>query len=104
MDTKLLYSSLDKIEADAVAVVLFENEPAPAELKFASSWLDELRASGEFSGKTDEMSVLHQPQGIRAKRLVAVGGGKRDSFDLRKASGAVARALKQKGVKTRSEE
>ena len=50
METKLLYQPFDKIEADAVAVVLFEDEPAPAELKFASAWLDELKTSGEFSG------------------------------------------------------
>jgi leucyl aminopeptidase len=100
MDTKLLYQPLDKIEADAVAVVLYENDPAPADLKFAAAWLDEMRASGEFAGKTDELAVLHQPQGIRAKRLVVVGGGKRDAFDLRKAAATVVRALKQKGVKT----
>ena len=100
MDTKLLYQPLDKIEADAVAVVLYENDPSPADLKFATSWLDEMRASGEFAGKTDELAVLHQPQGIRAKRLVVVGGGKRDAFDLRKATATTVRALKQKGVKT----
>jgi len=100
METKLLYQPLDKIEADAVAVVLFEEEPAPAELKFASAWLDEMRASGEFSSKTDELSVLHQPSGLRAKRLVVVGGGKRASFDLRRATGGVVRALKQRGVKS----
>ncbi len=100
MDTKLLYQPFEKIEADAVAVVLFENDAAPAELKFASSWLDELKTSGEFSGKADEMAILHQPQGLRAKRLVAVGGGKRDSFDLRRSVASAARALKQKGVKT----
>ncbi|HWZ32887.1 MAG TPA: leucyl aminopeptidase [Bryobacteraceae bacterium] len=100
MDTKLLYQPLDKIEADAVAVVLYENDPAPADLKFATSWLDEMRASGEFAGKTDELAVLHQPQGIRAKRLVVVGGGKRDAFDLRKATATTVRVLKQKGVKT----
>jgi len=100
MDTKLLYQPLDKIEADAVAVVLYENDPSPADLKFATSWLDEMRASGEFAGKTDELAVLHQPQGIRAKRLVVVGGGKRDAFDLRKATATTVRVLKQKGVKT----
>src|SRR5579885_1808296 len=100
MDTKLLYQPFDKIEADAVAVVLFEDDGAPAELKFAAGWLDELKKSGEFSGKADEIAVLHQPQGIGAKRLVAVGGGKRDSFDLRKAVASVTRAVKQKGVKT----
>ena len=46
METKLLYQSLAQIEADAVAVVLFEEESAPAELKFAVSWTDELKASG----------------------------------------------------------
>ena len=99
METKLLYQTLDKVEADAVAIVLFEDEPAPAELKFATAWLEELRTSGEFLGKAEELAVLHQPQGIRAKRLVAVGAGKRESFDLRRAVGAAVRVLKQKGVK-----
>ncbi|MGH9559583.1 MAG: leucyl aminopeptidase, partial [Bryobacteraceae bacterium] len=69
------------------------------ELKFASAWLDELRASGEFSGKKDELAILHQPQGVRARRLAAIGGGKRASFDLRRAAAVAVRALKEKGVK-----
>src|SRR5271169_2581012 len=103
METKLLYQPLAQIEADAVAIVLFEEESAPADLKFVSAWLDELKSSGEFSGKPTELAVLHQPQGIKAKRLVAVGGGKKDKFDsgaLRKAAGSTVRTLKQKGVKT----
>jgi len=103
METKLLYQPLPQIDADAVAVVLFEEESAPAELKFASAWLDELKSSGEFSGKSGELAVLHQPQGMKAKRLVAVGGGKKPKFDsaaLRKAAGSTVRTLKQKGVKS----
>ena len=99
METRLLYQPFDKIEADAVAAVLFEDEPAPAELKFASAWLDDLKTSGEFSAKTNELAVLHQPQQIAAKRLAVVGGGKRDKFDLRNAAGTLVRALKEKGVK-----
>jgi leucyl aminopeptidase len=99
METKLLYQSLEKLEADAIAVVLFEGEPAPTELKFAASWLDELRVSGEFSGKSEELVVLHQPTGLKAKRLAIVGGGKRENFDLRKSVSAVVRDLKKKGVK-----
>ncbi len=102
METKLMYQPLDRVEADAVAVVLFEDEAAPAELKFATAWLEELRASGEFVGKSGELAVLHQPQGIRAKRVVVAGGGKRAKFDsaaLRKVVGAVVREVKQKGVK-----
>src|SRR5258706_3392265 len=103
METKLLYQPLYRVESDAVAVGLFEDEAAPPELKLAASWLEELRASGEFSGKADELAVLHQPQGIRAKRIAVAGGGKRAAFDsasLRKAAGAVVRALKGKGVKS----
>jgi leucyl aminopeptidase len=103
MDTKLLYQPLGQVEADAVAVVLFEDESASADLKFAAAWLDELKTSGEFSGKATEIAVLHQPQGLKAKRLVAVGGGKKAQFDssaLRKASGSTVRTLKQKGVKS----
>jgi leucyl aminopeptidase len=103
MDTKLIYQPLTQVEADAIAVILFEEEPAPSDLKFASAWLDELKSSGEFSGKAAELAVLHQPQGIKAKRLVAVGGGKKAAFDssvLRRAAGSTVRTLKQKGVKS----
>ena len=39
METKLLYQPLDKVEADALVCVLYEGDPAPAELKFAGAWL-----------------------------------------------------------------
>jgi leucyl aminopeptidase len=103
MESKLVYQPLDRVEADAVAVILCEEEAPPAELKFAAAWLEELRASGEFLGKPDELAVLHQPQGLAAKRLAIVGGGKRASYDsavLRRAVSGAARKLKQKGVKT----
>ena len=102
MDTKLLYQPLEQIESDAVSVVLFEEENTPAEFGFAAAWLDELKASGEFAGKPFELAVLHQPPGLRAKRLVVAGGGKRPAFDgaaLRNTVGAAVRTLKQKGVK-----
>jgi len=106
METRLLYQPLDRVEADAIAFVLFEDEPVPPELKSAphhvEKWLDELRVSGEFAGKPGELAVLHQPQGLAAKRLAVAGGGKRDKFSsatLRTTVGAAVRALKQKGVK-----
>ena len=99
MECKLVYAPLEQVEADAVAVVLFEDgEGIPA----AKAWLEEMKSSGEFSAQSGETAVLHLPQGLKAKRLVAVGGGKKDKFDaaaLRKAMGALVRAVKQKGVK-----
>jgi leucyl aminopeptidase len=102
VETTLVSQPLDRVEADAVVVLLFEEEPVPAELKASSAWLDELRASGEFTGKTGELSVQHQPAGLKAKRLAVVGGGKREKYDsavLRRAAGTAVRALKQRGVK-----
>src|SRR5207244_1387465 len=102
METKLINSPFNQVQADALAVVMFEDQPAPKELSGFTAWLDELKSSGEFSGKSGELVVLHQPQGLSAKRLVAVGGGKKDKFDggaLRKAVGSAVRSLKQKGVK-----
>ncbi|HEY2842884.1 MAG TPA: M17 family peptidase N-terminal domain-containing protein, partial [Bryobacteraceae bacterium] len=102
MDTTLVSQSLDRVAADAVVVLWFEDDAAPPELKSAAAWLDQLRASGEFTGKTGEMAVQHLQDGFAAKRLVVAGGGKRDKFDaavLRRAVGTVVRALKQKGVK-----
>ena len=64
METKLLYQTLDKVEADAVVVVMFEDDPAPPDLKFASEWIEGMREPGEFSGKSEEMAVLHQPPGF----------------------------------------
>src|SRR5579862_5345156 len=102
METKFIVQPFDRVEADAIAIVLFEEEPAPPELKSASAWLDELRRSGEFTGKPGESAVAYLPQGLAAKRLVIVGGGKREKFDsaaLRRAVGSTVRWLKQKGVK-----
>ncbi|MBV9770256.1 MAG: leucyl aminopeptidase, partial [Bryobacterales bacterium] len=65
--------------------------------------IKDLYGSGEFSGKSLELAILHRPSGLKAKRLVLAGGGKRDRFDaaeLRKLTGAVFRALKGKGIRT----
>ena len=103
METTFVSQSLDRVEADAVVVLLFEEEAAPAELKSVSAWLDELRASGEFTGKSAELAVQHLAPGFKAKRLQqSSAGGKRDKFDsaiLRRAVGTAVRALKPKGVK-----
>ena len=103
MDSFLISQAFPQAQADAIATVVFAEEAAPAELSPFSSWLQELRDSGEFTGKPGELAVLHQPSGLAAKRLAIVGAGKHDAFDgsaLRKAVGCAVRSLKQKGVKT----
>jgi len=103
METKLLYEPLDRVDADAIAVLVFEDGPATAELGSAAGWLEELKKSGEFSGKPGELAIQYQPSGWKAKRLVVVGGGKHDKSDasgVRKAVSTAVREIKQKGVKS----
>ena len=91
---------LSGLEADAVVIVGFESEP-PVEP--CGDQIKELYDTGEFTGKALETTVLHRPAGLKAKRLVLAGGGKREKFssaELRKLAGAVLRSLKGKGIRS----
>jgi len=62
----------------------------------------ELIQSGELSGKALEFAMLYRPAGIKAKRVLLVGGGKEAKFnpnDLRKIAGAAARHLKSRSIR-----
>jgi leucyl aminopeptidase len=103
MESKLVSQAFDRVQADAIVALVFEDDTVPAELGAFAEWLEELWASGEFSGKPGELAVLHQPAGLAAKRLAVVGAGKKSAFDaaaLRRAVGTTVRSLKQKGVMT----
>src|SRR6266436_8942840 len=60
-------------------------------------------SSGEVTGKTFETTLLHRPAGLKAKRLLLVGGGKAKTFsaaELRKLAGAAVRTLKGKSIRS----
>ena len=63
----------------------------------------DLVASGEVTGKTLEVTLLHKPAGLKAKRLLLIGGGKAKTFsasELRKIAGAAVRTIKGKDLKS----
>src|ERR1700686_961372 len=63
----------------------------------------DLISSGDVAGKNFEVSWLHKPAGLKAKRLLLVGGGKAKSFtstELRKVAGAAVRALKPRSLRS----
>ncbi len=100
MEIRVEAKKLAEVDSDALVIVGFEGAPPDTP---AADQTKELYDSGEFSGKALEIAILHRPGGLKAKRLVLAGGGKRDKFDaaeLRKLAGAVVRALKAKGVHT----
>jgi leucyl aminopeptidase len=95
------------IETDALVTYVFDREDkfdgVLADINVAMSGrLSALAASGELTGKSLEMTLIHFPQGLAAQRLLLVGAGKPGKFavsDLRKIAGAALRYLKPKGVK-----
>src|ERR1700736_6416986 len=94
MITKLNFEPIDNIECDALIVVAFEGA-APS----VHDGIEELYQSKEFTGKPFEVALLHRPAGLKAKRLLLVGGGKPAKFTpatLRRAAGAALRHLKSK--------
>jgi leucyl aminopeptidase len=102
MQVQIETSSIEKIGADALAIIAFESGPDPKAAE-QGGWLTDLRSSGEFTGKLYETAVLYRPEGLAAKRLVVVGGGKKEKFsdvEARRVGGVLARSLKPKGVRT----
>ncbi len=98
MTTKMEFQAIEAVECDALVVLGFEEQKgAPL-----AGVTGELYESKEFSGKPLEFALVHRPQGLKAKRLLLVGGGKPGKFDvaaLRKAAGAAVRYLKSKSVR-----
>ena len=87
---------LAQTEADALIVPVFEGA---REERFGAG---DLIDSGEVKGKSLELTLIHHPQGVAAKRVLLAGAGKADKFDapaLRRLIGAAVRHLKSKSVK-----
>jgi len=63
----------------------------------------EVIASGELTGKNCETTLLHHPAGLKAKRLLVLGGGKAQpfsGFELRRVAGTAVRTLKSRGLRS----
>jgi leucyl aminopeptidase len=94
------------IETQALVSYVYEEDDLIrgriAELdQSANGLLRRLAESGEMTGKSLEMTLVHAPAGLKAERLLIVGAGKKDKFsagDLRKLAGAALRFLKTRGV------
>ena len=108
MKTTLSFSAPAAIETEALVAVVLDGgdkdkpqvgvDSSDAAIKEAAA---EVFASGEAVGKLLEITLLHNPAKLKAKKLLLLGGGKAknfSAFDLRKLGGAAVRALKSRGV------
>jgi leucyl aminopeptidase len=60
-------------------------------------------SAGDLTAKNFETTWLHKPAGLKAKRLLIIGGGKAKKFtasELRKLAGAAVRALKSRNLRS----
>ena len=110
MNTRLIIGTCAEVETECLVAIAVDqgdkqrNEPRllnhDAALEKAAA---ELISTGEITSKPFEIALLHRPQGLKAKRLLVVNGGKTktlDSSTLRKAAGAAIRFLKPKLIKS----
>ncbi|MBO0911365.1 MAG: leucyl aminopeptidase [Acidobacteria bacterium] len=109
MKTTLSLSPVPQVETDCLAVIVLDRGEkdkteafVSASDKSAQQAAAELISSGDVTGKLFEVTWLHKPAGLNAKRLLLVGGGKANSFspaELRRVAGAAVRALKARNLR-----
>src|SRR6266404_5106919 len=115
MNTHLSSSAPSQLETDCLVVVVLDQsekdqskkdkpvvtvESSDAGVREAAK---DVISSGEVTGKMFETTLLHRPAGLKAKRLLLVGGGKAKTFsaaELRKLAGAAVRTLKSKSIRS----
>ncbi len=79
--------SIEKTTADTMIVNLFEGTPEPGGATGAVDQalhgaIRELISNGDFKGKQKEMVVLYPRGALPAKRVILLGLGKREKFDV----------------------
>jgi len=110
MNITLSYSNPAELETECLAVVIVDqgekDKPAPVVLggnQAVQNAASDLLTSGEVSGKMFETVMIHRPTGLKARRLLLVGGGKAKDFslsELRKLAGTAVRFLKPKQIRS----
>ena len=107
MNIEIRSESLDQLPCSALVAFGLEPSPAstgtverlPAETRAA---LEELQASRELKGKLYECTLVHNPAGVKAGKLLIVGAGKKEKFKaghLRRLAGCAVRYLRARGVR-----
>jgi leucyl aminopeptidase len=108
MDVRADGGPFYEVDADALVVGIFEGEDATEGVlhdidQRSGGIISELLGSDELRGKSGDTVYLYRLTGIKARRLLLIGVGKREDFDfdgIRQMGGAAARFLRSKGVRS----
>jgi leucyl aminopeptidase len=92
MDIQVKSGEIQNFGADAVIVNLFQGVIAPGGATGAvdaalGGQISELIAGGDLTGKLGETAVLYSRGATGAPRVVVVGLGKSEQFDLKPSGG-----------------
>lgn len=100
MKINIEQGSIQASAADTIIVNLFDDVTIPGGATGAidaalAGAVSELIANGDISGKAGEVGVIYPRGAISAKRVLVVGLGKRDGFDVEGVRKAAAIAIKR---------
>ncbi len=106
MEIKVQQGGIQEIDADVIVVNLFEGLEKPAGAtgavdKALDGAISELIAGGDFRAKSQETAVLYPRGAIPARRVLVVGLGVQEDFDLdavRRAASTAARRARELGA------
>lgn len=107
MDIRVIHGAIQEQDTDLIVVNLFEGVTQPGGATGAvdralGGAIRDLIAGGDFKGKLDETAVLYPRGAIPARRVLIVGLGKADEFNLdrvRRASATAARRARDLGAR-----
>src|SRR3954469_2294365 len=107
MQIKVQSGDIASVQADAIVVGLFEGVTAPdgnagAVDQAMGGALTQLISAGDLRGKQGEFTLVHTLGRLQAPRVVVVGLGKQDGFDIdkvRSLSGDLSRYLRRNRLK-----
>src|SRR5580698_2016053 len=113
MKTELSFANLAAIETELLAVAAVDTQtakgpdakPAPALLttdEAVKAAAAAVLGSGEYKAGSNETVLIHAPAGLKAKRLLIVGLGKKakaTAHSVRSAAGTAVRFTKPRGIR-----
>jgi leucyl aminopeptidase len=108
VDVSIQPGSIQAVEADAIVVNLFQGVTEPggatgAVDKVLGGAIRDLIANGDIQGNLNEVVALYPRDAIPARRVIVVGLGPEEEFELdaaRQAAGAAARKARDLGTRT----
>lgn len=107
MDIKVIHGAIQEQDTDLIVINLFEGVTQPGGATGATDQalggaIRDLIAGGDFKGKLNETAVLYPRGAIPARRVLIVGLGQAQDFDLdrvRQVAGTAARRARDLGAK-----